>query len=188
MTGQRWQRQDGQWFIRETGTHKRPSFLKDDQPWDLEGKPFVIDRPIYPDAPAVVHVEPTKDEEKPPVPAPSQPAIDVDVLHPSIPKAVKTMHALALAHGWTVRLTRATGPKVDQHGNVVDEKLHTLALRCAKPGGRRVVFLWVWAQAREGTEKGLPKHFPAGWASDGAYDAPFHPCTHTSAKEALSAT
>lgn len=74
-------------------------------------------------------------------PAPKQPAVEVDVHHPVVPRGVKSAHKKAVAAGWSTRLTRACGPRLAANGAVGQDESHTLALRCSK-SGQRVVLTW----------------------------------------------
>lgn len=163
----RFQADDGTWHVRQRTT------LPD-------GATSLYQRPVYPDHPPVQHVEPTEQEKgpKPEIPAPRLPATEVAPDDPRVPAKARAAHDVALAHGWAVRLTAAVGPRTDQYGNIVDPEHTTMALRCSKAGGRRVIMLWEFADGEWVTPSK---------ARVAAYSAPYQPCSHTEAKRELKA-
>lgn len=161
---------DGQWFARDIGIDR------------YTRQPYCYWRPVYPDAPRPTYGRIWKVEEdhgyvEPP--KPQQTAVDVDVMHPSIPVKVRRAHDTAQAQGWTVTLQRAVSP----------DGVHMLCLKASAHPGRRVSMVWKWHQGRWGKEKGQPKWFPAEFGNDGAWivaDSRITPTTHTDAEKELT--
>lgn len=178
MRTRRWTRADGQEMVEQRWIERPPPGI-DKADWPDVGVEKVINRPIYPEhdaelrarraAQGVSDAKSVKAARKV-VPDPIIPAVEIAASR--VPKKVRSLHTLAVRNGWSVRLTWACGPKLDQYGNVAVPDLHTLALRCSKPG-RRVVICWDWHAER------------AEWQPKDCYSSPRTPASITECKEAL---
>jgi hypothetical protein len=95
-----------------------------------------------------------------PPPPPRQPAIPVDVEHPSIPKSIKTAVSAAQAGGWNHDLRRAVSP----------DGVHMVALRAGKPG-RRIALVWAFAAGHwtKATKAHESRWKEAEWVNQGAW-------------------
>jgi hypothetical protein len=151
MRSTRMRAADGQWWSCDQGIDR------------YTHQPYTYWRPIYPDAPKVAYGRIWKIEEETgymPPPPPQQPAIPVDVEHPSVPKSVKTACYAARDAGWAWDLRRS----------VSADGVHCLGLR-ARKAGRRVAMVWQWVPAHmtAPAKNRTPRWIEACWKNDGAW-------------------